>query len=371
LVVFCDQIATKIMAYIRTRERQCGTRYTVTVRRKGFRPVTATFDRKIDAETWAAQIEAEIKYGFSSQRPGEDIIFRELLNNYMTKVSPQKAETTQNRETQLARRLLTVFGDCTCDEITTSLVAAYRDARLKEVGFYTVRLELALLSHVFTIARREWNVQIDNPVSNIKRPKVPEGRLRFLSQDEAARLLAEARKSRNPTLYSYLFILLHSAMRPSEAAGIRCGQVDFNRRVVVLHKTKSGKTRSVPLTHAAVEVLKDLVRERDPGAYVFLPFSTLPYRFEITPARFFRPAFNNACKRAGIEDFRLHDMRHTAASYLLMAGVDLRTLAEILGHKTLAMVYRYTHVLDQHKLEAIDKIGKLGLLAPESNRDIT
>jgi integrase len=349
------------MAYIRTRERQCGTRYTVTVRRKGYRPVTATFARKTDAETWAAQVEAEIKYGYSVQRPGEDILFRELLNKYMSKVSPQKAENTQNREAQLARRLLMVFGDCTCDEITTSLVAEYRDARLKEVSAYTVRLELALLSHLFTIARREWNVQIDNPVSNIKKPRTPEGRLRFLSQQEAERLLAEAKKSRNQRLYPYLLLLLHSAMRPSEAAGIQCGQVDLSRRVIVLHRTKSRKTRTVPLTQAVVEILEKLTAGRRPSEYVFLPGSELPYRLETRPSIYFRRAFCNACKRAGIEDFRLHDMRHTAASYLLMGGVDLRTLAEILGHKTLTMVYRYTHLLDRHKLEAIDKIGKLGL----------
>ncbi|MFO8241255.1 MAG: site-specific integrase, partial [Dissulfuribacterales bacterium] len=296
------------MAYIRVRERQCGTRYTVTIRRKGFRPVTATFARKTDAEAWAAQIEAEIKYGFSTQRPGQDIFFRDLLNNYMTKVSPQKAENTQNREAQLAPRLLEVFGDCACDYITSSLVTEYRDARLREVSAYTVRQELALLSHVFTIARREWNVQIDNPVANVKRPRAPEGRLRFLSKEETERLLAEARKSRNLNLYPYLLLLLHSGMRPSEAAGIRCRQVDPNRRIIVLHKTKSRKTRSVPLTQAVVETLDKLTAGRDPLNYVFLPGSELPYRLETRPSLYFRRAFCNACKRAGIKDFRLHDM---------------------------------------------------------------
>ena len=117
----------------------------------------------------------------------------------------------------------------------------------------------------------------------------------------------------------------------------------------------------MPLTIKAIEILLDIMPEnctRD--SRVFLPekISTTVHR---RPNLFFRRAFDNAVKKAKIEDFNMHDLRHTAASYLLMAGVDLRTLADILGHSTMQMVQRYTHLLDDHKIKAIDHIGNLGV----------
>ena len=350
------------MAYIRARKRKKGTRYTASVRVAGYPEMSATFGRRVDAVAWAAKVEANIRLGYLQNEPWADqIYFEELLDDYLRKITSQKSENTQDREIQIGRQLRRIFGEFVVTDITPRLVAEYRDERLKGVGASTVRLELAMLSHIFRIARREWSIQVDNPVSDIKRPPAPEGRLRFLSQNEAERLLTAARESRTVTLYPYLLLMLHSAMRPSEAAGIRCSQVDLDRRIIVLPHTKPGPSRSVPLTQAVIDVLRAVMDGRDPDDYVFLPFSELSYRLETVPSRYFRKSFRNACSRAGIDDFRLHDLRHTAASYLLMGGVDLRTLAEILGHKTLSMVCRYTHLLDEHKLKAIDKIGGLGL----------
>lgn len=111
----------------------------------------------------------------------------------------------------------------------------------------------------------------------------------------------------------------------------------------------------------AVEILLHIMPEQcDNRMPVFLPQKTSS-TVQRRPNLFFRRAFDNAIKKAKIEDFHMHDLRHTAASYLLMAGVDLRTLADILGHSTMQMVQRYTHLLDDHKLKAVDRIAGLGL----------
>jgi site-specific recombinase XerD len=121
--------------------------------------------------------------------------------------------------------------------------------------------------------------------------------------------------------------------------------------------------RYVPLTEASEKVLRTIRPEPpEKEAFVFIPSNSLLLNKPLLcPSIHFRRSFETARTKAGLEDVHLHDLRHTAASHLLMAGVDLRTLAEILGHKTMQMVHRYTHLLNEHKLKAVDLISSLGI----------
>ena len=152
-------------------------------------------------------------------------------------------------------------------------------------------------------------------------------------------------------------------MRSSEAAGLRWSQVDLKKRVIFLPDTKNKDSRWVPLTKELTKELSNL-KKTSKGKnenLVFLKEDQLKTaRAKARPGIKFREAFNAAKKRAGLPDIHMHDLRHTAASHLIMSGVDIRTLADILGHRTLQMVQRYTHLLHDHKLTAIDKIGSLG-----------
>jgi len=152
-------------------------------------------------------------------------------------------------------------------------------------------------------------------------------------------------------------------MRSSEAAGLRWTQIDLDKRVIFLPTTKNNDPRWVPLTkELTLELYK--LKEISNGKredLVFLNDDQLKNeRSKARPGLKFRDSFNAAKKRAGLLDIHMHDLRHTAASHLIMSGVDIRTLADILGHRTLQMVQRYTHLLHDHKLAAIDKIGMLG-----------
>jgi len=349
------------MARIVARKGKKRTTFTITVRVKGFESISRTFDTKGEARTWAAEVETEMKnHRFKNPRT-TNLNFGEALERYLKTVTPRKARTTQERERRMARILLRHLGSGTMlRDLTPSVVAHFRDQRLTSVSAYAVRLELALLSHLFVKARKEWELPLENPVDAIERPKVPKGRILFLKEEEAVRLLEACRVSRNKMLYPYVLVLLHSAMRPSEAAGLRWSQVDLDKRSLTLYVTKT-EPRTVPLTKAVVASLKAIQKEMGKGEFVFFEEEGKSEQARNIPSSRFRPAFDFARARAGLPELHMHDLRHTAASHMLMAGADLRTLAAILGHSTLQMVLRYTHLLDEHKLNAVDRINHFGL----------
>lgn len=348
------------MAYIRTLKRKKGKIYKVEVRIKGHEPIYQTFDRLSDAQRWAEDTEAILRSGgYIGEIPPDDMTFSKALDRYELEISSQKRPNTRAREITSAKHLRHRFKGLTLKEITPTLVASFRDQRLQSVTPSTVQKDLALLSHLYTIAKMEWSLDIKNPVASIRKPSKSNGRLRLLNRDEARHLLEICKKSRNAKLYHYVQLLLHTGMRPSEGAGLKWGQINIDARIIDLTITKT-KPRRVPLTIKTIELLLDIMpvncRKELPVFLTEKVSSTVQRR----PNLYFRKAFDNAVKKAEIEDFHMHDLRHTAASYLLMAGVDLRTLAEILGHSTMQMVQRYTHLLDDHKLKAVDRIEGLG-----------
>lgn len=353
-------------------EKKNGWSYSATIRIKGCPAVGRTFDTKGEAAAWAAKTEEEIKANkYHDPRLAMQVSFGTAVERYLRNVSSKKAINTQMREKASAARLLEHIGaDKPLGSISSAIVAEYRDARLKDVTAYSVRLELALLSHLFTKARKEWGLPVDNPVGEIEKPAPPRGRTRFLSDAEARDLLEASKKSRNQKFYFYLLTLLHTGMRASEAAGLQWRQVNLKQRVIYLSDTKNGDIRWVPLTQEltnALSTLQTLTSGKDENL-VFLKDDQLQSdRVKVRPGIKFREAFEVARRKAGLTDVHLHDLRHTAASHLIMSGVDVRTLADILGHRTLQMVQRYTHLLHHHKLQAIDKIGQLGRRSKETS----
>jgi len=353
------------MARVTKRKKKNGWSFIATIRIKGYPSVSRTFDTKGEVSAWAAKTEESIKAKkYNDPRLAMNISFGQTIEKYLETISCKKAIITHMREKVSAARLMEQIGTETpFGSISSAIVAQHRDARLKEVSAYSVRQELALLSHLFTKAKKEWEIPVENPVSGIERPAPPRGRTRFLTEQEASKLLEACRKARNKSFYYFILTLLHTGMRASEAAGLYWRQINLKKRVIYLLDTKNKDPRWVPLTKdlvAELSNLREITEGRDENL-VFLNEGQLQSdRAKARPGIKFREAFDAAKKRAGLHDLHMHDLRHTAASHLIMAGVDIRTLADILGHRTLQMVQRYTHLLHEHKLEAIDKIGKLG-----------
>jgi integrase len=232
-------------------------------------------------------------------------------------------------------------------DITPFLIEKYKRLR-KEAGRseVTINRELAFLKNLFTMAVK-WGKASENPVAQMRFFREENGRTRFLTENEETRLLASC----NPFLRPLVVTALHTGFRKSELLSLRWGQVDFRHRLVTVDAAyaKNGETRSVPMT----AMLYNTLRPLQAGATipVFLTHNGTPYQH-------IAKVFEATCRRAGLTDVTFHDLRHTFASRLVMAGVDLPTVQALMGHKRIDMTLRYTHLAPGHKRTAITVLDR-------------
>lgn len=341
------------MATIRARKRKSGTVYIAEICVSGVRR-SATFDRKSEAQRWAEEAEELLRAGrpIPGENPIDDMPFAQAAKRYQHEAGRRRKENTRAMYEFCVVRLTRYFAEKTMREITRKDIAAYRDHRLQNVGPASVIHDFSFLRGMYRTARVEWGMDnLECPVDDVRPPAPPKHRLVLLTPEEITRLLQACRASKSPNLYPYVLLLLHTAMRPSEAAGLRWEQVQGNILDLTVTKTDP---RRVPLTSVAARMLREMEQASE---YVFLPPGRKPGAI---PSHYFRRSFNTACKRAGLEGFTLYGLRHSAASYLIMNGVDIRTVAEIMGHRNISQTMHYTHFLDEHKLKAISALDGIG-----------
>ena len=251
------------------------------------------------------------------------------------------------------------LGSLVLADITPNTISELRDRLLTEIGPRgkrrspaTTARYLAALSHVYSVATREWEWIPDNPVLKVKKPKEPKGRVRFLSDEERTKLLNAAKESNSSYLYPVIVLALSTGARRMEIMNLTWDDVDIHRGVAILHETKNDERRALPITSHALELLKELSKVRRPDTKLLFPRADGQKPIEL------RSAWERAMREAQIEDFKFHDLRHSTASYLAMNGATLAEIAEVLGHKTLAMVKRYAHLSDQHTHSVVDRMNK-------------
>jgi len=259
-------------------------------------------------------------------------------------------------------RLIAAFGGSYVFKVSNKDVEDYKTMRAAEVQPATVNREFSRLRHMFSRAV-DWGYTKTNPCKGIKELREPPGRIRYLSPEEIDRLLAECgpetlRHNRynagrplsdllNIYLRPIVEISIHSGMRQGELLGLRWKDVDFKGRIITLEKTKNGERRAVPMNDTVHRTLKTLpVHLHEELVFPGVSGDMLSH------------AFKRACKRAGIEDFRYHDLRHTFASHLTMGGTSLRAVQTLLGHKDLRMTMRYSHLSPEHLREAVTTLDK-------------
>lgn len=194
-----------------------------------------------------------------------------------------------------------------------------------------------------------------NPARLVRQRRVDNARLRYLGPEEELRLRAVIH-SDCPQHMPELDIALHTGMRASEQYGLTWERVDLERKQITLLQTKNGRPRYIPLNAPAMAALLAL-RRRPAGSSVFINAVT-PGRYHGKPRQNARNWFEHCIARAGIPDFTWHSLRHTFASRLVMRGVDLRSVAELMGHRTLAMVMRYSHLAPEHLAESVAKLAE-------------
>jgi len=348
------------MAYIQERKSQDGTvSYRVQVRLKGFPTQTATFARKTDAKKWVQHTEAAIREGrhFKTTEAKKHTLGA-LVDRYIKDILPTKPKS-QKKQTGQLMWWKSEIGGYSLAEITPALLAEQRDKLLQEVtdrkkprSPASVVRYLAALSHAFTIAMKEWGWIESNPILRITKPKEPRGRMRFLSDEERQRLLTTCKQSSSPFLYIVVVLALSTGARKMEIVGLRWQDIDLRRGIIILHETKNGERRVLPLTGYALELMKQHSQIRHLNCDWVFPSKDFKKPIDL------RTPFENALKKAEIQDFRFHDLRHSCASYLVMNGASLAEIAEILGHKTLQMVKRYAHLSEAHTSKVVASMNE-------------
>ena len=229
------------------------------VRKRGWPITIKTFRTKRDAEDWARSTEDKMVRGvYIDRTEATQLLLKKALDRYLREVSTTKKASTQAAEKHKVKALKTQLGDYSIAALNPGLIAQYRDDRLAAgKSADTVRLELTLLSHLFTIAIKEWRLGlIYKPVTNIRKPPPGQGRNRRLSADEETTLLDACDKFSNPMLGWIVRTALFTAMRAGEITSLRRNQVDLARRVMRLTDTKNGSARTVPLTHKAENIFR-------------------------------------------------------------------------------------------------------------------
>ncbi len=312
--------------------RQRGNKWQARIARMGFPPEVKTFGTRQDAERWARSIETEMDRGsYVSRSEAEATTLGHVLERYIAEVAPSMRGGTEDT-IRLRAMCRTRLAKLSMAALTPMAIAAYRDERLKQVQAGTVIRELAYLSSIINHARREWGINITNPVASVRKPPTPQGRDRVLSAEEEARLLTALAPTgrRNPWLRPMAILSLETAMRRGELLQLRWQNIDLDNQTAFLPMTKNGNARTVPLSRKAVDLLRELPRCIDGSVF---PINA--------PAH--HKAFKRACKRAGLLDLHWHDLRHTAITRLATKLPNLIELAAVSGHRSLTMLKRYYH----------------------------
>lgn len=339
--------------------------WKAVIRKNGWPTNAKTFRTKRDAEDWARRTEDEMVRGVYIQRSGsERLTLEKALERYLAEVTPSKKPTTRKAEATKAKQLIQHLGKYSLAALSAEVIANYRDIRLASItsrgrptSNNTVRLELALLSHLFTVAIQEWGLGLTfNPVLNIRKPSPGDGRDRRLSPEEERCLLVAVNSHSNPMLGWIVRIALETGMRSSEITGLRRHQVDIKKRVVRLSDTKNDSARTVPLSKLATEAFHaalsnpvrpidcDLVFFGEPGK----DGKRRPYAFTKT--------WGLLKKKLGMPDLRFHDLRHEAVSRLVEVGLSDQEVSAISGHKSMQMLKRYTHLRAEDLVDKLDKL---------------
>ncbi|RWP14864.1 MAG: site-specific integrase [Mesorhizobium sp.] len=315
------------MATIRKR----GTKWQVQIRRQEFPTISRSFLNKGDAAEWARHWEAKADRNDlpTNTKALNSISLGQLVERYRDEVviSKRGAEVETIvlnaflRE-PLCRKKLSV--------LTTADFAIYRDKRLASISATTLARQLAPLSNMFNIAKREWAIPLKgNPLSDLRMSAQRNRRERRLRKGELDRLVLASRTTRNSLILPIILFALETALRRGELLALSWEHIDFERRSAAIPESKNGHSRTIPLTPKAIAIVRNLGRD---SKWVF-PIA----------ANALRLSWARLTKRAVIEDLHFHDLRHEAISRFFELGLTIPEVASISGHRDVRMLMRYAH----------------------------
>jgi integrase len=360
------------MASIRERVDAAGQKtFQAQIRIKGFPPQTRTFGTKTDAKKWARQTEVDIQSGMHiRQSQASSRTFSDLLDEYVKVVLPTKKQDVSVNDAMVAfwRKQI---GAYSLSAVSTKLIEEKRDLlasekspRKKPRAPATVLKYMMLLSHIFSTAVN-WQWCERNPVESAAKPTVNNKRVRYLRDDERASLLQACKVSENQDIYLVVVLAISTGMRKGEIMGMKWEAVTFfedrgyAKLLLSADDTKNSTQRSALIASHAYELLHkrraDIANPTTVDSLKGLIFPSL-----VNPKNpvDLRKPWETALKRAKISNFKFHDLRHTAASYMAMNGATTLEIKEALGHKSTAMAERYSHLSESHVDDVVLKMNE-------------
>jgi integrase len=321
-----------------------------TYKGKKYRESTETRDKKL-AQRIYDKIKGEIAEGKWFERlPGEEKTFREMMEKYLNEYASKKVSAKSFQG--YAKKPILYLGDYLLCEITPKIINEFKIKRVSEgVKPATVNRELATMKKAFNLAVKEWEWVRENPVLKVSMEKEENQRDRWLTLEEEERLL----KVCPDWLRELVIFALNTGMRLGEILSLEWKGVDLFRKTITIFKSKNKELRTIPINGIIFEILrnKSKVKSIKTNFVFYTPSHTMYLKTSVDHA------FKKALEKAGIENFRWHDLRHTFATRLIQVGTDFYKVQRLLGHKTPAMTQRYAHHYPESLRDAVEILEKI------------
>ena len=308
--------------------RKRSGKWQARIQRQNYPDQCKTFLLRSDAEVWARKTEVDLDRGIRNSKANSNTPLKELLVRYRNEITPKKKFVTQEKY-RIAAWQKHSLANYAISVIKSADIAKWRDERIKlKKSPNTIRLDLAVLSHLFTVARNEWGFEeLGNPVTHTTLPKLPPGRTRRLQKGELDLIL---QNTDSVLLKPIVLFAIETGMRRSEITSLEWKHLNLDKKTILIPVTKNGEAREVPLSELA---LNQILQMNNAQTRIF---NITPHAITI--------AFGRACKRAGINGLPFHTLRHEAISRFFEKGFSIAEVSLISGHKTWSMLRRYTHL---------------------------
>jgi len=312
---------------------------------------TETSDRKL-AEMIIAKfnvLRIEGKWFDFEEASRQSYTFIELAEKYLERIKDVKKSFRVTK--YIIKQHIDYFGDYYLENFTLDLVEQWqKDEIARGLKNSSINKPLNVLKHMFAKAV-DWKMTTSKVAGEVRRVKLLKDdskRLRYLSVDEAETLINNCDNHLKPIV----IMALNTGLRKGNILNLKWSNIDLKNGFILLDDTKNGERLELPMNNTVKDLLRSLPRRLDDGFIFFNP-QTSDRLIDI------KRSFRSACRRSSIEDFHFHDLRHTFASQLVMAGVSLAVLKDLLGHKSIKMTMRYAHLAPGHKQKAVEIMGNI------------
>ena len=296
-----------------------------------------TFFNLRDAKLWARKVERDVDLGIQDIKPVL-VTIGEAFNRYLIEVTPRK-KSAAIEQYRIQAWLLHPLSRRILGDLKLSHLAVWRDEQInKGYSANTIRLHLAVLSHLYSIAQHEWGYEdLKNPVQHLHKPKLPSTREIRITDEDISTLIHH---TQSPYLPSLIRLALLTGMRRSELIKLHWNDIDLERQLIYLTDTKNGENRQVPIFNQVNVLLQEI--EKDDG-------QLFPIKEHAVSV-----AFRRAVKRSGLANISFHTLRHEAITRFFEIGLTIPEVASISGHKSWAMLRRYTHLRSQSLINKLN-----------------